>query len=128
MPKTTRHAASGDATHSPSPFRYTAVVCGTGEVREIVESIGNRQTRIIDPRGREGRALLAGGRVRLWCDARPHADRLPVAELLKELEGEVRREWKGREGDAVWDRHCATRLKTIEHWREFYQSGAEENH
>jgi len=128
MPKTSRQIPSGDAPQSSSPFRYTAVVFGTGEVREIVEWIGNRQIRTIGPRGREGRALLAGGRVHLWCDSRPHADRLPVAEFLEALEGDVRREWKDHEGDDVWDRHCATRLKNIERWRTFYQSGPQENH
>lgn len=47
---------------------YTAVVTGNGRVLPIVETVGRRVLREIDPESMEGRRLLAQGRVELWSD------------------------------------------------------------
>lgn len=63
---------------------YTAVVCADGRVLPIVECLGRRVLGEIDPGSREGRELLAGGRVRLWSDSGKPIDRLPAEVVLRE--------------------------------------------
>ena len=76
----TRGSAPGSAKRPPepeSPFRYSAVVYGTGEIPEIVECIGRRRMRVLNPRSKEGRELLLRGRVKLWLGPLNRSERLP---------------------------------------------------
>lgn len=45
---------------------YSAPVCGDGRILPIIESVGRRFIREIDPSSHEGRRLLGEGRVALW--------------------------------------------------------------
>ncbi len=133
MPETTRPRSGRVVPTPPSspslpPFRYTAAVFGTGEIRAIVESIGNRQVRTIDPGSREGRRLLAAGSVGLWGDGATRAEARPVTHFLQDLKDEIERQRKRRAGEKNWDRHCRGRLASIERWRTFYAAGSEEHH
>ena len=61
---------------------YSAAVLGNGHVMPIVESIGRRQLREIDPLSREGRALLVSARVTLWHDDGARREQIGIAEVL----------------------------------------------
>lgn len=103
------------------PFRYTAVVLGTGEIPEIVESIGRRQVRTIEPSSREGRRLLRRGRVRLWRDPLTRGELAPVADVLERLRDSVQREHRGHPADDRFQDCCRRRLETIDHWEALYR-------
>ncbi len=62
----------------------TAVVCSDGRVLPIVESLGRRVLREIDPGSREGQTLLKAGKVHLWTDSGRRVHRLPVEVVLRE--------------------------------------------
>jgi hypothetical protein len=62
---------------------YSAAVLGDGHVLPIVEAIGRRQLREIEPLSREGRALLVSGRVTLWHDDGARRERIGIAEVLE---------------------------------------------
>jgi hypothetical protein len=47
---------------------WTALVTGEGRVLPIVEKVGRRVIREIDPGSAEGSRLLAQGKVDLWSD------------------------------------------------------------
>jgi hypothetical protein len=47
---------------------YTTVMTGEGRVLPIVESVGRRVLRQIDPQSIEGRSLLGKGKVAIWSD------------------------------------------------------------
>jgi hypothetical protein len=102
------------------PFRYEAVVYGSGEVGTIAESIGRRRTRQIDPASREGRRLLNAGDVRLWLDPLGAAEKAPVATVLGRLRADVERERQRFPDDDRWCDHCRQRIATIDHWRTVY--------
>ena len=84
---------------------YRAVVCGDGRVLPIVESIGRRVIREIDPASREGRDLLTSGAVALWSDAARSARRLPVKEVLGEIDARLRARIAAHRKDDRWRRH-----------------------
>jgi hypothetical protein len=62
----------------------TAVVCSDGRILPIVESLGRRVLREIDPGSREGQMLLKAGKVQLWTDSGRRFSRLPVEVVLRE--------------------------------------------
>ena len=103
-----------------SPYRYTAAVFGTGQIREIVESIGVRIVRTLDPKGREGRRLLNDGRVGLWRISPSNATPCPVTDFLDNLGEEVEQQRGRHADDERWKQHCAHRLETIRSWRQIY--------
>ncbi len=132
MPETTpprpeRRAPRPPYSPSIPPFRYTAAVFGTGEIREIVESIGKRQVRTIDPGSREGRRLLTSGSVGLWSDGATRAKPRPVGQFLQDLKDEIERQRQRRAGEKDWDRHCRGRLASIERWRTFNAAASEDH-
>jgi len=63
-------AGHGEMDRFPQRIRkgWTALVTGEGRVLPIVEKIGRRVIREIDPGSAEGSRLLAEGKVELWSD------------------------------------------------------------
>ena len=62
--------------------RYSAMVLGDGGVLPIVERVGQRVIREIEPLSREGRSLLKSGRVTLWHEDGARHEAAPIAEIL----------------------------------------------
>lgn len=62
--------------------KYRAAVLGDGHVMPIMETLGRRHLREIDPLSREGRALLKSGRVTLWHDDGARHDTIGIGTLL----------------------------------------------
>lgn len=73
------------ARPNPAEPRYRAAVLGDGSVLPIVETIGRRQIREIDPVSSEGRSLLSGGHVTLWYEDGARTDTLPIDDVLDRL-------------------------------------------
>jgi len=72
------------------PLTHTAMVLGDGRIMPIVETLGRRMIREIDPLSSDGRRLLADGRVALcWEDGLRFATR-PVVDVLETLQSSAR--------------------------------------
>jgi hypothetical protein len=71
---------------------YSAIVFPTGEIPEVLETIGRRVMRSIDPCSREGRRLLASGQVRFWREPRRPPEAIAVHDLFRSLKDEAREE------------------------------------
>ncbi|MGD8374617.1 MAG: hypothetical protein PVF68_00640 [Acidobacteriota bacterium] len=104
-----------------APFRYDAVLFGSGEVDEIVESLGRRRLRRIPATSREGRRLLNDGAVRLWHGPGLSPDKAPVGEVLRELQQQVEQERSRHPDDTRWHECCRQRLESIERWQRRYE-------
>ncbi len=87
---------------SPIEKAYTAIVCGDGRILPIVESIGRRVLREINPCSREGRELLSAGKVALWSDNARRARRVPVDQVLKEMKAGLTARIAEHPGDGRW--------------------------
>ena len=109
-------------------LRYHAVMLGTGEILEIVESIGRRQLRSIDPAGPEGRRLLAGGRVHLWGDPLTRGERVPVSELFGRMREKVERDEQRYMEDDRWRDSCAQRREILDRWETKYSGAGSIDH
>ena len=90
------------------------MVLGDGRILPIIESLGRRQIREIDPLTVEGRRLLNDGRVRLcWEDGR-RVDAMPVKDLLDRLLAETRtRQDSVPAGSVAWTLHHDRMLRRI---------------
>jgi len=86
---------------------YTAVICGDGRILPIVESIGRRVLREIDPASSEGRAILRSGDASLWSEDGRRLGRIPVEKALRDLEKRVRAHKAEHEDVARWRTHHA---------------------
>ena len=102
-------------------FRYDAVVFGSGEIGEILESIGRRQFRRVDPAGREGRLLLNAGLVQLWRGPHLAGEKAPVETVLGRLREAVEHDQSLHPGDRRWDDCCRKRLAAIDRWKTVYR-------
>jgi hypothetical protein len=109
-------------------FRYQAAVLGTGEILNIVESIGRRQLRNIDPAGREGRRLLAEGQVHLWGDPLVPAGRMSLGDLFGRLLEQVGRDELRSAGDHRWRQSCAQRRESLNAWQRKYCDSPQAQH
>lgn len=85
--------------------RYAAIVRGDGAVLPIIESLGRRHLREIDPLGAEGRRLLATGRVTLWYEDGARVATRPIAGVLDEMEAAAMAKRKVHPHDAGWTAH-----------------------
>lgn len=65
--------------------KYTAAVCGDGRIMPIVETLGRRQLREIDPLSVEGRDLLMSGDVTLCTDDGARVETAPIGDVLARL-------------------------------------------
>ena len=130
-----KRGSTAGATPPPAanepPFHYAAVIYASGEIPEIVESIGRRRLRVIDPRGKEGRELLCRGRVKLWPAPGEQGKRRPVDEVLDALLRDAREQVRrgvDSGADARQVRDCRRRLESIERSRTFYRTGTKRDH
>ncbi len=105
---------------APVSFRYDAVVFRSGEIDEIVESIGQRHVRRVKPTSREGRRLLHAGQVRLWRGDRLAGDRVPLVAILGELRADIEREQARHPEDDRWEACCRDRRAALDAWQDLY--------
>jgi len=103
---------------------YSAIVFPTGEIPEILETIGRRVMRTIDPCSREGRRLLASGQVRFRREPRQAAEPAEVRELFRTLKAEARHEH---------DRHAPATgagdpCHTLDRWARVYLGEGKRSH
>jgi len=89
----------------PIHRHYRAAVCGDGTILPIIESIGRRVLREIDPSSREGRLLLAAGKVALWSDGARRVRRAPVVEVLAQIDTDLKARLAEHPGDSRWRVH-----------------------
>jgi hypothetical protein len=97
----------------PVEKSYTALVCGDGRILPIVEYIGRRVIREIDPRSREGRALLESGFVALWREGADAPRRVPLGKLLEEMKADVKAGLAGHPGESRWLAHQRGLAKSL---------------
>ncbi len=115
----TRHGrAAGGAS-----ARYTAAVCGDGRVLPIVERLGRRQVREIDPLSSRGRELLASGSVTLLYDGGERAEALAIDALLERLCERARGRRDAYPGLAQWTTHHDGVLRSLARMRRRLKSG-----
>jgi hypothetical protein len=97
-----------------SVTHYSTMVLGDGSILPIVESLGKRQLREIDPLSVEGRQLLANGRVRLCYEDGRCVEAVPIQDVLERLDS-VTRLQRGAYPSHVkgWTRHHDRMLRHI---------------
>jgi hypothetical protein len=103
---------------------YSAIVFPTGEIPEILETIGRRRMRSIDPCSREGRQLLASGHVRFWREPHKAPEAVGVRDLFRHLKAEARGEH---------DRHAPAQgagdpCHTLKRWASVYLGEGKRSH
>ncbi len=98
----------------PAGSSWNAFVLGDGRILPILETVGRRQIREIDPLSAEGRRLLAQGCVHLrWADGR-QAGAVPVDRVLEEIDARTRARRALYPGDAPrWTDHHDDLLRRI---------------
>jgi hypothetical protein len=102
-----------DERPSRIEFTFSARVCGDGRVLPIVESIGRRVVREIDPEGREGRRLLADGKVTLRSADGRLSSRVPVGQFLTRMKEEISGRASEHPRDRQWKRHCLEIARSV---------------
>ena len=112
-----RHARAATLT-------YSAIVFPTGEIPEILETIGRRRMRSIDPCSREGRTLLASGRVRFWLEPQKAPEAVGVRDLFRHLQAEARAE-HNRHAPAQGD---GDPCHTLDRWASVYLGDSRRAH
>lgn len=88
--RTTRHPS--DRSTEPAVVEdkhHSAAVLGDGTILPIVEKLGRRVLREIDPLSSEGRSLLDSGRVTLWYDDGASVETAPIQQVLDHLRSAV---------------------------------------
>src|SRR5438093_2853868 len=93
--------------------RHSAAVLGDGRILPIVEKLGRRVLREIDPLSPEGRSLLDSGRVTLWYDDGACVDTAPIQEVLDRLRSVVLRRRDAYPKVPRWTAHHDQILKSI---------------
>src|SRR5262245_66252985 len=91
IPRVGRHAAGlKTAPGSVHEKRYSAAILGDGQVLPIIETLGRRMLREIDPMSSEGRSLLDEGKVTLWYDDGARVETAPIQQVLDRLRSTIR--------------------------------------
>jgi hypothetical protein len=93
--------------------RHRAAVLGDGKVFPIVETLGRRVLREIDPLSSEGRSLLDAGKVTLWFDDGARAEMAPIQVVLDKLQSAVRQRRDVYPEMPRWTAHHDQLLKSI---------------
>ena len=93
--------------------QHRAAVLGDGKVFPIVETLGRRVLREIDPLSAEGRSLLDAGKVTLWIDDGARAEAAPIQKILDELQSAVRQRRDVYPEIPRWTAHHDQLLKSI---------------
>ena len=102
--------------------RFSTAVLGDGRILPIVETIGRRLIREIDPASSEGRALLDSGRVTLWFNDGASVRTAPVHQVLDEILAEARRKRDVYPAMPSWTAHHDEVLRSIGRARRTYKS------
>ena len=103
---------------------YSALVFPTGEIPEILETIGRRVMRSIDPCSREGRRLLASGQVRFWRGTGGAAEAVEVGDLFRSLKAEARSEHEHHPPGQGTGDPC----HTLDRWASVYTGEGKRSH
>src|SRR5678816_1344714 len=112
--RASRRQPGGTGEPKTQPVKqHRAAVLGDGKVFPIVETIGRRVLREIDPLSAEGRSLLDAGRVTLWFDDGARAETAPIQKILDELQSTVRQRRDAYPGMPRWTDHHDQLLKSI---------------
>lgn len=102
--------------------RYHAAVLGDGQVMPIIETLGRRQLREIDPLSREGRELLGAGRVDLWHDDGARHGTIRIGELLDQKAAQARARLGEHRELPGWAEHHDRVLRSITRMRKMLTS------
>jgi hypothetical protein len=106
----------------PVTRKYHAAVLGDGQVMPIMETLGRRQLREIDPLSREGRALLGSGRVDLWHDDGARHGAMRIGELLDLKAAQTRARLVEHPELPGWAEHHDRLLRSITRMRKVLTS------
>jgi len=110
-------------TTSPETSRrYSTAVLGDGRILPIVETLGRRLIREIDPVSVEGRSLLDSGRVTLWFNDGASVRMAPIQQVLDQIHSEARRRREAYPGMPSWTAHHDKVLKSIGRAQRTYKS------
>src|SRR2546426_6023171 len=93
--------------------RHSAAVLGDGRILPIIETLGRRVLREIDPLSSEGRSLLDAGRVTLWYDDGARVETAPIQQVLDRLRSAVRVRRDAYPKVPRWTAHHDKLLKSI---------------
>ena len=86
---------------------------GDGHILPIVETLGRRVIREIDPLSALGRTLLDSGRVTLWYDDGARVETAPIQTVLDRLRSSVLRSRSTYSKVPRWTTHHDELLKSI---------------
>jgi len=95
------------------PIRRTAMVLGDGRVMPIVETLGRRLIREIDPLSANGRRLLGDGRVTLCWEDGVRMEARPVADVLDTLQTNARTQRDAGPSHQAWMLHHNRVIRSI---------------
>ena len=107
---------------SSNTKRYNAMVLGDGRILPIVESLGKKQLREIDPISSEGRKLLQAGRVRLCYDDGRRVEAIPILDALEHLDHSTRLR-RNESGVSAWSTHHDRILESIDRMKKKLGAG-----
>ena len=93
--------------------RYEAGICGDGRVLPILERLGRRHLREIDPTSSEGRWLLAEGKVTLWFDDGTRSQTAPIDRVLDQILSATKSRRDANPGLPGWTSHHEQVLKSL---------------
>ena len=88
-------------------------VLGDGSVLPIIETLGRRVIREIDPMSVEGRTLLGEGQVALWSDDGARVEVAPIQQVLDRMRTAVREKREAYPDLPAWTSHHDQVLKSI---------------
>ena len=103
---------------------YSAIIFPTGEIPEILELIGRRRMRSIDPCSREGRHLLASGRVRFWREPDKAPEAVGIDALFRDLKAAAQGEHARHHPEGGAGDPC----HTLDHWADLYTGHGKRAH
>ena len=95
------------------PLKRTAMVLGDGRVLPIVETLGRRVIREIDPLSADGRRLLAEGLVTLCWEDGLRSETRPVVDVLDTIQSRTRSLRDSGPGTPGWTVHHNRVIRSI---------------
>jgi len=95
------------------PIRRTAMVLGDGTIMPIVETLGRRLIREVDPLSAKGRRLLGDGEVTLCWEDGVRMEARPVADVLDTLQTNARTQRDAGPPHQAWTLHHNRVIRSI---------------
>jgi len=99
--------------HGDNRLHYSTAILGDGRILPIVETMGRRLIREIDPMSAEGRNLLDTGMVTLWFDDGASVMTAPIQQVLARIQTSVRQRRDAYPGISRWTAHHDEVLRSI---------------